>query len=58
MWIGIAAAHKLHGWRAFLLPVIFMVVLIVGTYFISTIIHGGQLVINELLSQAGWQPQP
>ncbi len=56
VWIGVATAHELKGWRSIILPVIYLVVIVVGAVFIASAITGIQLTINNLLAEVGWTP--
>jgi uncharacterized membrane protein YvlD (DUF360 family) len=58
VWIGSATAHELKGWRAFLLPVIYVVTLIVAVFFLESVIEGTVLAVDGLLADLGLVPPP
>jgi hypothetical protein len=58
VWIGIATAHELKGWRSFILPVIYLVVFVVGAVFIVAVIKGTGFALQSLLADIGWTPKP
>jgi hypothetical protein len=53
VWIGVAVAHDLSGWRTLLLPVIFLITVVVGFVFLLAVIQGTELVIENLLAAFG-----
>jgi uncharacterized membrane protein YvlD (DUF360 family) len=58
VWIGSATAHELKGWRALILPVIYVVTLVVAIYFLVSVIEGTVLAFEELLADFGLAPRP
>ncbi len=58
VWIGSATAHELKGFRAFVLPVIYIVTLVVSVFFLLAIIEGTALATNGLLADFGLVPPP
>lgn len=57
VWIGASAAHKLHGWRAALFPLIALLVLALGTFLIISLLGGAQFTLQALLATFGLTPQ-
>jgi len=55
VWIGIATANELKGWRTILLPVIYVATLVISVYFIIAAIEGTALTIEGLLQDFGAQ---
>ena len=53
VWIGSATAHELKGWRAFLLPVIYVASLVIAVFFMESIIEGTVLAFDGLLADFG-----
>jgi hypothetical protein len=53
IWIGAAVAHELKGWRALVLPVIYVVTLVVTVFFVQSAIEATAITINGLLSDFG-----
>jgi hypothetical protein len=58
VWLGSATAHELKGWRAFLLPVIYIATLIVAVFFLESVIEGTVLAVDGLLADIGLVPPP
>ena len=58
VWIGAATAHQLRGLRTFVLPVIYILVIVVSVFFITTILTGAKLETSDLLNLFGWSPAP
>ena len=58
VWLGSATAHELKGWRAFLLPVIYVVTLVVAIFFLESVIEGTVLAVDGLLADFGLVPPP
>jgi uncharacterized membrane protein YvlD (DUF360 family) len=58
VWLGSATAHELKGWRALILPVIYVVTLVVAVYFLVSVIEGTVLAFEELLADFGLAPRP
>jgi hypothetical protein len=57
VWIGVATAHELKGWRSILLPLIYVVVFLVGAVFLVAVVNGTQLALNSLFTDIGWTPK-
>jgi hypothetical protein len=53
VWIGIAAAHELRGWRTILLPAIYLIAFVIGVVFLAAVIQGTGFAINNLLIDFG-----
>jgi hypothetical protein len=47
-WIGVSEAHKLTGWRAFLLPVVTLVVALISAFVLSILARGLELTMNTI----------
>jgi hypothetical protein len=58
VWIGSATAHELKGWRAFLLPVIYLATLVISVFFLEAVIEGTVLAVDGLLADIGLVPPP
>ena len=58
VWIGSATAHEIKGWRAFLLPVLYVITLVVTIFFLEAVIEGSVLAVEELLADFGLAPRP
>jgi hypothetical protein len=58
VWIGSAAAHELKGWRAFLLPILYVITLVVTVSFLEAVMEGSVLAFDELLADFGLVPRP
>jgi uncharacterized membrane protein len=58
VWLGTATAHELRGFRTLVLPVIYILVIVVSVFFISTILAGAALETSDLLTLFGWTPSP
>jgi hypothetical protein len=58
LWIGTAAAQGLRGWRTFLLPVLYLLVLITSIIFIKVVLEGAAFAFESVLNQLGWTPSP
>ena len=58
VWIGSATAHELKGWRALIMPVIYVVTLVVAIFFVVSAIEGTVLAFEELLVDFGLAPRP
>jgi uncharacterized membrane protein YvlD (DUF360 family) len=57
VWIGASEAHDLHGWRTFLIPVIFIAILIVTFGFLGSVIEGTVFTVDGLLYDIGVVPE-
>jgi len=53
IWIGVATAHELHGWRTVLLPLLYIVTMVVGLVFLFSVVQGTAFVIDNLLIDFG-----
>jgi len=58
VWIGVATAHNLKGWRTLILPLIYFLVLAAGIVVIYTVFSGFTLSIESLAIDFGLLPQP
>jgi hypothetical protein len=57
VWIGASEAHDIHGWRTFLIPVIFIVILVVTFGFLISVIEGTFFTVDGLLYDIGVVPE-
>ncbi len=53
IWVGTSAAHELHGWRTFLLPVLYLSAFVIGVFFLFAVIQGTGFTLNSLLIDLG-----
>jgi uncharacterized membrane protein len=53
VWIGVAQAHELRGWRTLVLPVLAVIVLAVVGALLRALFLGGQITIQSLMSELG-----
>jgi len=58
VWIGVATAHELKGWRGLILPLIYLAVFVVGAVFIVAVIKGTGFALESILTEIGWTPKP
>lgn len=56
-WLGVAEAHELKGWRAILIPIAAIAVIILGLLIISTVLEGFEFTIESLMVDFGLSPQ-
>ena len=56
VWIGVATAHELRGWRTFLLPVIYLLSLAIGFISLIAFISGTGFAFETLMSDFGLMP--
>jgi hypothetical protein len=48
MWIGVASAHELKGWKTVILPVVYILVAVVGLVIIISVFGGLKLTIGSI----------
>ena len=53
VWLGVAQAHELRGWRTLVLPVLAVVVLAVVGVVLRALFLGATLTIETLLAELG-----
>lgn len=58
LWIGVAAAHELKGWRTIALPVIYVATLAISFVFLAAVIGGAAFTIDGLMQNFGLLPGP
>jgi hypothetical protein len=58
VWIGVATAHELKGWRSIVLPLIYIVVFGISIMFIMAVMRGVDFALSSLLADIGWVPKP
>jgi hypothetical protein len=57
VWIGVATAHGLKGWRSLILPVIYLAVFGISILFIFAVMQGVEFALTSLLADFGWVPK-
>lgn len=57
VWLGAATAHKLSGWKALLLPLIAILVLVLGTMLVNALLTGAAFTWQALTADLGVNPQ-
>jgi uncharacterized membrane protein YvlD (DUF360 family) len=58
MWVGMATAHELRGWRSLLIPVIYILVIVVTFFFLLVAAKGIGLSLQAILGWFGLTAQP
>ena len=53
VWMGVATANELKGWRTLILPVLYIVVMVVTLGFLVTVVKGTAYTLNGLLQSLG-----
>jgi hypothetical protein len=53
VWIGTAAANEFKGWRTILLPIFYIIVMVVGLFFLFAVLEGTALTIQNLAVDFG-----
>lgn len=56
-WLGVVEAHELRGWRAILVPVGMIVVVLLGLFIVGTVVEGFAFTYDALLKDFGLSPQ-
>lgn len=56
-WLGVVEAHELRGWRAILVPVGMIVVVLLGLFIVGTVVEGFTFTYDALLKDFGLSPQ-
>ena len=54
VWIGTATANKIRGGRAFLIPVVYILVVVFGTIFILAAVKSVSVTVDAILNAFGW----
>jgi hypothetical protein len=57
VWIGVATAHALKGWRNVVLPVVALVVTVVTLFVIARLVAGAELTLTSLGQELGLLPR-
>ncbi len=52
-WLGVAVAHDVRGWRAFVLPVLALLVIALGSVVAVLLLAGTGYTVNALLQDVG-----
>jgi len=53
VWLGTAQAHQLRGWRALVLPVVYLIVLVMAGVLLRAVLAGGVITIELLFGELG-----
>jgi uncharacterized membrane protein YvlD (DUF360 family) len=53
VWLGVAQAHELRGWRTLLLPVVLIVVVIVVSVIVTALLAGAVITVESLMTDFG-----
>ena len=49
VWMGAMAAHRVRGWRALLLPIVAVLVIVVGSALVSLLLSGAAFSLESVL---------
>jgi uncharacterized membrane protein YvlD (DUF360 family) len=52
-WLGVATAHEVRGWRAALLPILALLVIVVGSAMVMILLSGASYTVDALLYDIG-----
>lgn len=58
IWLGTATAQGLKGWKAIVLPLIYLVVYFICVVFLLSLYSGVSLALNSFLIELGISPHP
>jgi uncharacterized membrane protein YvlD (DUF360 family) len=53
VWLGVAQAHELRGWRTLVLPVVFLIVVIVAGVVLRALFLGAAITVDALMQDVG-----
>jgi len=53
VWLGVAQAHELRGWRTLVVPVVFLIVVIVVGVVLRALFLGAAITIDALFQDVG-----
>jgi uncharacterized membrane protein YvlD (DUF360 family) len=53
VWLGVAQAHELRGWRTLVVPIVFVIVLIVVGVVLRALFLGAAITIESLMQDVG-----
>jgi uncharacterized membrane protein YvlD (DUF360 family) len=53
VWLGVAQAHELRGWRTLLLPVVLIIVVVVVSVIVTVLLAGAVITVESLLTEFG-----
>lgn len=56
VWLSLAVAHRVRGWRTVLLPVVYIALFIVGALVLISLFNGLEVALDTLLSTLGLRP--
>jgi hypothetical protein len=57
VWMGVATAHELKGWRTLILPVLYILVMVISLAFLAAAIAGAAYTWNAVLQGLGFAGQ-
>ena len=57
VWIGVSEAHDIHGWRTFLIPVLYIGIIIITIGFLVSAIESTVFTVDGLLYDIGVVPE-
>ena len=57
VWIGVATANDLKGWRTIILPVLYLLVTVISLGFLAAALAGTAYTLNELQQSLGFAGQ-
>lgn len=55
-WVGTAEAHRLHGWRTFVLPVVIVLVATASVVVVNILVAGAVFSLNPFARELGLAP--
>jgi uncharacterized membrane protein YvlD (DUF360 family) len=58
VWIGVATAHQLKGWRSLVLPIAYILVFLLSVVIINTVLGGLTLTLESIGVYLGLIPPP
>jgi hypothetical protein len=53
VWLGVAQAHELRGWRTLVVPIVFVIVLVVVGVVLRALFLGAALTVESLFQDVG-----
>ena len=57
VWMGVATANEIKGWRTLILPVVYIVVTVIALGFLAAAIAGASYTLDALLQSLGLAAQ-
>jgi hypothetical protein len=58
VWVGMATAQQLRGWRTLVLPLLYVAIVVVGLVFLQAIMQGTEFVFEDVFTSLGVTAQP